>query len=128
MSTDLTKINSPFGNLPRETQLALFNAWLDGIKIQHYSEVMRAWMFSGHPAWHNTTKYRAFIPLTKPSINWDHVASKFNYLARDRIAVWHHGHTHYRQHKTVNNVPVIINPRGYPGENPDWKPLRVTIE
>lgn len=46
----------------------------------------------------------------------------------DRIAVWHHGHTHHRQTKTVNNVSVITNPRGYPGENPDWKPLRVTIE
>lgn len=42
---------------------------------------------------------------------------------RSCIVAWCHGHTHYRQEKLVHGIPVIVNPRGYPGENPSWEPV-----
>jgi Icc-related predicted phosphoesterase len=45
----------------------------------------------------------------------------------ERIAVWAHGHTHYRQDKVVDGVYVIVNPRGYPGENSSWEPIVLDI-
>ena len=45
----------------------------------------------------------------------------------EQILVWCHGHTHAAADKIVSNVRVVCNPRGYPGENPDWKPLTIAI-
>ena len=39
------------------------------------------------------------------------------------IMVWAHGHTHYRQDKRVQGIEFIVNPRGYPYENPNWEPV-----
>lgn len=44
----------------------------------------------------------------------------------DRIHVWHHGHTHAPVDVVKDGVRIITNPRGYPGENPEWKPLALT--
>lgn len=46
---------------------------------------------------------------------------------KDKIHVWNHGHTHAFADKNVNGVRVICNPRGYPGENPNWQPITVEI-
>jgi predicted phosphodiesterase len=46
----------------------------------------------------------------------------------DKIAVWVHGHTHAPADKIVGGVRVVCNPRGYPSENPGWKPLTIEIE
>lgn len=46
---------------------------------------------------------------------------------RDKIAVWHHGHTHAAMDEIVDGVRVVTNPRGYPGENPNWAPLTMEI-
>lgn len=43
------------------------------------------------------------------------------------IVVWHHGHTHMRSMPEVSGVPVVCNPRGYPGENTSWKPVVLEI-
>ena len=45
----------------------------------------------------------------------------------DKILVWNHGHTHSAAEEIVEGVRIICNPRGYPGENPDWKPKSVTV-
>lgn len=45
----------------------------------------------------------------------------------DRIAVWHHGHTHCQLDHVVHGVRVITNPRGYPGEVKDWKPMDMVV-
>lgn len=47
---------------------------------------------------------------------------------KDQIHVWCHGHTHASADKIVDGVRVVCNPRGYPGENPNWKPLTVEIK
>lgn len=46
----------------------------------------------------------------------------------DKILVWTHGHTHRAADVMVDGVRVVCNPRGYPGENPDWKPLEIEVE
>ena len=46
---------------------------------------------------------------------------------KDQIHVWCHGHTHARNEAVVDEVRVVCNPRGYPGENPDWAPLTIEI-
>jgi len=53
---------------------------------------------------------------------WE-VLNQFN----DRIAVWNHGHTHAPADKIINGVRVVCNPRGYPRENPDWKPKVIEV-
>lgn len=46
----------------------------------------------------------------------------------DKILVWCHGHTHHSNEQEVHGVRVVCNPRGYPGENPDWKPQTIEVE
>lgn len=45
-----------------------------------------------------------------------------------QILIWNHGHTHAPAEAVINGVRVVCNPRGYPGENPDWKPKSITVE
>ncbi len=44
-----------------------------------------------------------------------------------QIRAWCHGHTHAACDKVVDGVRVVCNPRGYPGENPGWEPLTVSL-
>ena len=46
---------------------------------------------------------------------------------KDTILVWCHGHTHAPADVVVDGVRVVCNPRGYPGENPDWKPITIEV-
>ena len=45
----------------------------------------------------------------------------------EKILVWCHGHTHAKNEAIVSGVRVVCNPRGYPGENPDWEPLTIEV-
>lgn len=45
----------------------------------------------------------------------------------EQILVWCHGHTHAKNEAIVDGVRVVCNPRGYPGENPDWRPMTIEI-
>lgn len=45
----------------------------------------------------------------------------------EQILVWCHGHTHEAVDKIVHGVRVVCNPRGYPGENPSWKPITIEV-
>ena len=45
----------------------------------------------------------------------------------DNILVWCHGHTHTKNEAMVHGVRVVCNPRGYPGENPNWEPMKIEI-
>lgn len=46
---------------------------------------------------------------------------------KDTILVWCHGHTHAFADVVIDGVRVVANPRGYPGENPDWKPFTIEV-
>lgn len=45
----------------------------------------------------------------------------------EQILVWCHGHTHAKNEAVVDGVRIICNPRGYPGENPEWEPLTIEV-
>lgn len=69
-----------FGELSKVEKIELFTAWLDGkdIECRHNHG---DWFCSLYPQWDSVTKYR--IKPCKPSINWDHVVDKFNWMAMD---------------------------------------------
>lgn len=46
----------------------------------------------------------------------------------DRILIWNHGHSHASMDEIVDGIRVVCNPRGYPRENPNWKPKTITVE
>ncbi len=46
----------------------------------------------------------------------------------DQILIWNHGHTHTENEAVVHGVRVVCNPRGYPRENPGWKPKTFKVE
>lgn len=47
---------------------------------------------------------------------------------RDKILVWTHGHTHSPADKIVDGVRVVCQPRGYPGEQPNWSPKTIEVQ
>lgn len=48
-------------------------------------------------------------------------------IHKEKILKWHHGHTHQAMDVTHRSVNIVTNPRGYPRENPDWKPLVIEL-
>lgn len=58
---------------------------------------------------------------------WNPLMEKLLVEFSDQIAVWCHGHVHAPADKVVHGVRVVCNPRGYPGENPNWEPLTIEI-
>ncbi len=58
---------------------------------------------------------------------WNPSMEKLLQKHAPKIAVWVHGHTHASSDKIVHGVRVVCNPRGYPRENPGWKPLTVEV-
>ena len=72
---DLTKIDKPFGELDRETKIALFAAWVDGSKIEYDGDIIY------DIGWYENCVYR--VAVTKPSIDWSHVAPQFKWMATD---------------------------------------------
>jgi hypothetical protein len=68
-----------FGELTREEQIELFEAWLDGEAIEYFN---CAWVTCPHPPCTLQKHYR--VKPTPPSINWDHISLDFNWLAKDK--------------------------------------------
>ena len=71
-----------FGELTKQEQMDLFEAWLDGNSIEYRSEDETVWELLYNPSWYKDSSYR--IKPAKPSIIWDHVSDKFNYLLGTR--------------------------------------------
>lgn len=46
---------------------------------------------------------------------------------QDKILIWNHGHTHSFSDTEVKGVRIVCNPRGYPRENPNWKPFTIEL-
>lgn len=67
-----------------EEKITIMQAFVDGKQIEIFSLSLKIWVASSNPAWDwLNTQYR--IKVTKPSIDWSHVADRFNYLSRDKI-------------------------------------------
>lgn len=77
-----------FCELSREQQLSLFSAWLNGCGIENYDDWWDdndGWRSDPCPVWAPLEIYR-IMPvkpkiLTKPSIEWSHVADRYKWLA-----------------------------------------------
>jgi hypothetical protein len=80
MSVDLTTITTPFGLLDVETQHKLR---AHGGPYELYTGT-GVWVEILDPGWEVIVTYRVKpVPLTKPSINWAHVAPQYKWLAQD---------------------------------------------
>lgn len=78
--TDLTKITTPYGLLPEETQQAL---WEYEGEFELFA--FNGWMRSKYPEFRVTCTYRAkSVLLTKPNIPWDFIAKKWTWCAKDK--------------------------------------------
>lgn len=77
--------HKPFGQLPREEQLALFAAWLDGKQIE-IQATPNNW-YTGKPLWELNSLYR--IALKPDVIPWPAIQRRFKFAARDQDGeVW----------------------------------------
>lgn len=73
-------------NVP-EKYRAIAHAWVDGAEIEGRNPeatypVPNNWVICKNPEWLNCWEYR--IALTKPYINWEHVAPEYVALATDK--------------------------------------------
>lgn len=76
-----------FGELSEYAQMSLFQSWLRGELIQAL-DVHKHWYVNSYPNWGRGVCYRVKpVELTKPSIDWSHVCSKFNWLTSDENEV-----------------------------------------
>lgn len=76
--------HKPFGELSDAEVGALFRAHLAGKSIEFYSGMAEDWRPVELPCWWHRTPYRiAPEPLIPDSINWEHVAPEFKWMARD---------------------------------------------
>ena len=48
-------------------------------------------------------------------------------MGGDQVALWVHGHSHTAVDYDVAGTRVVCNPRGYPGEDTDFKPNLVLV-
>jgi hypothetical protein len=80
MSVDLTTITTPYGLLDDETRRRLR---AHGGPYEAYIH-NGVWVKKSYIGWGIADTYRVKpVPLTKPSINWAHVAPQYRWLAQD---------------------------------------------
>jgi len=88
MAEEIKKIGETKMNVP-EKHKAIAHAWVDGAKVEGRNlkgtcTTPEEWMFCVYPAWYKNWEYRIKpTKLTKPSINWEHVAPEYVALAMD---------------------------------------------
>lgn len=61
----------------------LIEAWANGATIQVLGIKSQEWITLMFPCWSEDMTYR-IKPATPDYINWDHVDSRFKYMARDK--------------------------------------------
>lgn len=84
--TDLTKIDEPFGELDRDTKVALFAARVDGQTIEYRNAVDPHWTIVRHPSWTDWSLYRVRPePVTQDSIDWSDVVPEFVAMVRHGV-------------------------------------------
>lgn len=78
-------------------KIAVMQAYVDGKQIEIASDEVGsgrwyAWpVFCSSPEWNwEQNDYRIYEePKEKPSINWEHVRDRYNYLSRDENGEWY---------------------------------------
>jgi len=69
-----------FGRLSREEKIDLITHWVDGGVVEEKMQY-GGWTVLSPPLWGDDSYYRKV--LEKPSIDWDVVSDKFNFMATD---------------------------------------------
>jgi hypothetical protein len=82
-------------------------------------ENQKVWVLS-----HHAPSYQSISPKYKMETTNGAYASHLDdlILSHPQIKYWSHGHTHESFRYRINECEVICNPKGYPGENPDFDP------
>ena len=70
-----------YGELSREEQIALFNAWLDDKDIEYLDSDETVWEVLSNPSWYKSNTYR--IKPEEFIFNWESIDPKWISLARD---------------------------------------------
>ncbi len=70
-----------------EKHRAIAHAWVDGARVEGRAPkgtwpTPSEWTICWNPSWHEDWEYR--VKLTKPSIDWEHVAPEYVALATDK--------------------------------------------
>lgn len=108
-------------------KLAEADAWYIKLQLKEW----RDYQLKGVIVTHTTPCVETLDPQFEGAFSneWYHNPHMRGLLAefRDQIHVWCHGHTHASNEAVVEGVRVVCNPRGYPGENPDWGPKTIEI-
>jgi hypothetical protein len=111
MSIEFT--NLKFGELPRDEQLRMFGAWLDGKKIEVYHTHINEWDIIENPRWIWHTEYRV-KPKPEPKLK---VFSELTKEKQKELLYAHHcgrveslcqnvGWVIYSKYDTLSNIGV----------------------
>ena len=66
---------------------------------------------------HHAPSFKSIADEYKNDIDLNSLyASDLEYLMKDNVKLWCHGHTHTPFDYKIGNTRVVCNPRGYPGE------------
>ena len=73
-----------FKNMTRESQIILFEAWLNGKKIEA-SISREKWVIASDPLWQSDVYYRVREePVTYPTVDWSQFNDNYNWIATDQ--------------------------------------------
>ena len=117
---DLTKLTTPVGLLDEETRAALI---AHGGPYEYWFSEGRWVTATGATPdqWRSIVFRVKAVPLTKPSINWDHVLPEYKWLARDSGGVaWLYSNKP-REPDTNGTIAPVRAFSSYSPGTCDWK-------
>ena len=84
----------------------------------------------------HTAPHRDMVTWSDNDFNWNrnnsfyvnsHMQRVLESEVGQRVSFWYNGHTHHKVEKVIGGVFCFTNPRGYPTENPSWKPIVLPV-
>ena len=96
-------------------------------QLTHYRQVKTKVIVTTHTAPSLDTLDRKFEGHTSNNWYYNPRMGELRKEFQDIILVWNHGHTHAPADMIIDGVRTVCNPRGYPGENPNWKPVTIEV-
>lgn len=86
--SDVVAAANIFQNLPREEQVALFTAFLDGKGIESYITTDNVWVGVNRPTWFKDSIYRVKpVEVIPDCVDWPQINSEWKYMTRSEEGV-----------------------------------------